>query len=155
MILFDDPGAVPPRLTNDTQQRRASSRLKSPHRRLDMTQRKDDCGRAPCQSADLLFFRPRRAIWTGTASRFATIGQRAIWIRSYNPERKWQIRNSGGFCFGGFEMRVPENWIVANEVMGIFGGTSDETRQPLPEAPGVKNLIVTGTAVFGGVSIKN
>jgi predicted membrane protein len=57
--------------------------------------------------------------------------------------------------FGGFEMRVPDNWIVSNEVTGIFGGTADETRQPLPEAPGVKHLIVTGTAVFGGISIKN
>lgn len=74
--------------------------------------------------------------------------------------RRAQIRGDAAHIevtaiFGGFEMRVPENWIVANEVMGIFGGTSDETRQPLPEAPGVKNLIVTGTAVFGGVSIKN
>jgi predicted membrane protein len=57
--------------------------------------------------------------------------------------------------FGGFEVRVPDNWIVANEVTGIFGGTADETRQPLPEAPGVKRHNVTGTAVFGGISIKN
>jgi predicted membrane protein len=74
--------------------------------------------------------------------------------------RRAQIRGESAHIevtaiFGGFEMRVPENWIVANEVMGIFGGTSDETRQPLPESPGVKHLIVTGTAVFGGVSIKN
>ena len=57
--------------------------------------------------------------------------------------------------FGGFELRVPSNWIVVNEVMGIFGGTGDETSQPLPEAPGVKRLVVRGTAVFGGVGIKN
>ncbi len=57
--------------------------------------------------------------------------------------------------FGGFELRVPGDWIVVNEVVGIFGGTADETRQPLPDAPGVKRLIVRGTAVFGGVGIKN
>jgi predicted membrane protein len=57
--------------------------------------------------------------------------------------------------FGGFELRVPATWVVANEVVGIFGGTSDETAQPLPEAPGVKRLVVRGAAVFGGVEIKN
>jgi hypothetical protein len=57
--------------------------------------------------------------------------------------------------FGGFEIRVPTNWIVVNEVVGIFGGAADETVQPLPEAPGVKRLIVRGTALFGGVGIKN
>jgi hypothetical protein len=74
--------------------------------------------------------------------------------------RRAQIRGDSAHIevtaiFGGFELRVPPNWIVANEVMGVFGGTADETMQPLPETPGVKNLIVTGTAVFGGVSIKN
>jgi hypothetical protein len=57
--------------------------------------------------------------------------------------------------FGGFEIRVPKNWLVVNEVVGIFGGAADETVQPLPEAPGVKRLIVRGTALFGGVGIKN
>jgi len=57
--------------------------------------------------------------------------------------------------FGGFELKVPANWIVVNEVTGIFGGTGDETHQPSPDAPGVKKLIVRGAAVFGGVGIKN
>jgi hypothetical protein len=57
--------------------------------------------------------------------------------------------------FGGFELRVPPNWIVVNEVAGIFGGTSDETLMPLPEAPNVKRLTVRGSAVFGGIEIKN
>jgi hypothetical protein len=57
--------------------------------------------------------------------------------------------------FGGFEIRVPPNWMVVNEVVGVFGGTADETRPPLPEAPLVKRLLVRGTAVFGGVGIKN
>jgi hypothetical protein len=57
--------------------------------------------------------------------------------------------------FGGFELRVPENWIVVNEVVGVFGGTGDETHQPSPDAPDIKRLIVRGAAVFGGVGIKN
>ena len=57
--------------------------------------------------------------------------------------------------FGGFEIRVPPNWMVVNEVVGVFGGTADETRPPLPEAPLVKRLVVRGSAVFGGVGIKN
>jgi predicted membrane protein len=57
--------------------------------------------------------------------------------------------------FGGFEIRVPSNWMVRNEVVGVLGGSADETLQPLPEAPGVKHLIVRGTAFCGGVSVKN
>jgi hypothetical protein len=58
------------------------------------------------------------------------------------------------FC-GGFEIRVPTNWIVVNEIVGLFGGAADETHQPVPESPGVKRLTVRGTAIFGGVGIKN
>jgi len=57
--------------------------------------------------------------------------------------------------FGGFEIRVPTSWIVVNEMVGIFGGTSDETQQPLPEASGTRRLTVRGMAMFGGVAIKN
>ncbi|MBS1855269.1 MAG: hypothetical protein JST11_07875 [Acidobacteria bacterium] len=57
--------------------------------------------------------------------------------------------------FGGFELRVPPTWIVVNEVVGIFGGTSDETLAPLPEKPGNRRLVVRGSAVFGGIGIKN
>ena len=57
--------------------------------------------------------------------------------------------------FGGFEIRVPPNWIVENRVFGMFGGAADETRPPLPDAPDVRTLIVRGSAVFGGVGIKN
>lgn len=56
---------------------------------------------------------------------------------------------------GGFELRVPSTWIVVNEVVGIFGGTSDETLAPPPDKPGTKRLVVRGSAVFGGVGIKN
>jgi hypothetical protein len=57
--------------------------------------------------------------------------------------------------FGGFELKVPTHWLVVNEVVGVFGGTGDETTQPSPDAPGVKRLIVRGVAIFGGLGIKN
>lgn len=57
--------------------------------------------------------------------------------------------------FGGIEFKVPENWLVVNELVGIFGGHEDKTVQPSPDAPGVKRVILRGTAVFGGVTIKN
>ena len=39
--------------------------------------------------------------------------------------------------------------------VGVFGGTGDETRQPSRDNPGIKQLILRGTAIFGGVGIKN
>jgi hypothetical protein len=57
--------------------------------------------------------------------------------------------------FGGLEFEVPDHWLVVNDVVGIFGGTDDQTAQPSPETPGLKRLIVRGAAIFGGVSIKN
>ncbi len=57
--------------------------------------------------------------------------------------------------FGGFTIKVPPQWLVVNELVGIFGGHEDKTVQPFPDAPGVKRLIIRGVAVFGGVTIKN
>jgi predicted membrane protein len=58
--------------------------------------------------------------------------------------------------FGGIEIRVPGTWTVEARGVGIFGGFGDETRQPRPgEVTREQRLIVSGTAVFGGVSIKN
>ncbi len=57
--------------------------------------------------------------------------------------------------FGGVEMRVPRHWRVVNEMIGIFGGTDDKTAQPPAGEPGVRSLVVRGTALFGGISIRN
>ncbi|MBS1855270.1 MAG: hypothetical protein JST11_07880 [Acidobacteria bacterium] len=57
--------------------------------------------------------------------------------------------------FGGVEMRIPRHWHVVNEMTGIFGGTTDKTDQPPAGDPGVKNLVVRGSALFGGIEIKN
>jgi predicted membrane protein len=55
---------------------------------------------------------------------------------------------------GGVELQVPENWNVEIQGVPIFGGYSDETVHPDGSRPTAK-LIVTGYALFGGVSVKN
>ena len=68
--------------------------------------------------------------------------------------------------FGGGEVRVPRNWEVVMETVGIFGGCSDRTWHPDPVRPGATNpdgspispakrIIIKGVAIFGGMNIKN
>jgi len=59
--------------------------------------------------------------------------------------------------FGGIELRVPETWYVAARGQGVFGGFSDSTRFSPPADPDKpkKTLLVLGTALFGGVEIRN
>jgi hypothetical protein len=68
--------------------------------------------------------------------------------------------------FGGGEIRVPQNWEVVMDTVGIFGGCDDRTRHPdVPIAgassaggssiPRPKKLIIKGVAIFGGLGVKN
>jgi hypothetical protein len=60
--------------------------------------------------------------------------------------------------FGGVELRIPETWHVVSHGQAFFGGYVDETRNyrsANPTDPATKSLILTGSAVFGGVEIKN
>ncbi len=57
--------------------------------------------------------------------------------------------------FGGVEIRIPQNWAAVVRGTGVFGGYSDESLQPNESTPGYKRLILKGSAVFGGVSVKN
>jgi predicted membrane protein len=66
--------------------------------------------------------------------------------------------------FGGGDIRVPPNWEVVLETVGIFGGCGDRTLHPEqqkpssgsdPAAPVTKRLIIKGVAIFGGLNIKN
>ena len=54
--------------------------------------------------------------------------------------------------FGGCEIKVPEEWLVVNRGNAFLGGFENKTR-PLPGAR--KRLVVTGTAIMGGVEVKN
>ena len=60
--------------------------------------------------------------------------------------------------WGGVELKVPEEWIVSMRgmpILGAFSETQSGTSTPL--APGVprKTLVITGTAIMGGVEVKH
>jgi len=57
--------------------------------------------------------------------------------------------------FGGCDIKVPEYWDVVMEVSAVFGGCDDHTTHPDPTLPGVKKLYLRGSAVFGGIDVKN
>ena len=57
---------------------------------------------------------------------------------------------------GGLEVRVPENWTVVNRAATIFGGVEDKTVQSKVEPNAkVPILVITGSVVFGGISLRN
>ena len=55
--------------------------------------------------------------------------------------------------WGGIEIRVPDDWEVQVKGLAILGGYGDETRTI--EGDGRKVLVISGTAIMGGVEIKN
>lgn len=55
-------------------------------------------------------------------------------------------------AFGGAEIRVPDEWDVRLDVLPLFGGASDERSSG--GGDGEVDLVVTGVALFGGVSIE-
>ena len=58
--------------------------------------------------------------------------------------------------FGGVELRIPDTWRVVVKTVAIFGGVDDKTIPPKEDANAPSpQLVLTGTAVFGGVSIRN
>lgn len=58
--------------------------------------------------------------------------------------------------FGGGEVRVPDNWRIVIEATAVAGAFVDETYpQPSSASTPLKELIVRGAAIFGGVTIKN
>jgi len=56
--------------------------------------------------------------------------------------------------FGGVKIIVPADWDVQINVVHIFAGTGDKRTTP-PNLNAKKVLIVTGTAIFGGIDIRN
>ena len=58
--------------------------------------------------------------------------------------------------FGGAEITVPLAWEVDISGTGVFGAFVDQTQHPDRSVnPNPKRLVVKGSAVFGGVTIKN
>jgi len=59
------------------------------------------------------------------------------------------------YMFGGSKIRVPQDWSVQLNVTGIFGGMSDRRKLIDPQADGNKELVIRGTAIFGGAEVTN
>lgn len=55
-------------------------------------------------------------------------------------------------AFGGAEIYIPKNVMVKSSVLPIFGGASDKTQ---PDSNANKTIRLTGTALFGGIEVKN
>ncbi len=57
------------------------------------------------------------------------------------------------FAFwGGIEIKVPEEWEVVTHGAAFLGGFENNTH---PTAAATRRLVVTGTAIMGGVEVKN
>ena len=57
--------------------------------------------------------------------------------------------------FGACVIRVPETWHISVRGSAVMGEYTDKTRQRPVEGPGMKTLIVVGSAIFGSVEVKN
>lgn len=67
------------------------------------------------------------------------------------PDGKEAVLDIFAF-WGGIEIKVPEDWEVVNRGNAFLGGFVNNAR-PIPGAK--KRLVVTGTAIMGGVEVKN
>jgi hypothetical protein len=86
----------------------------------------------------------------------AVFGGIELDLRKANT-KKDEIVIEANAVFGGIELTVPEHWRVSVKGSGVFGGYDDQTH-PSPAAAADEkrpHLIMTGSAVFGGVSVKN
>jgi predicted membrane protein len=54
--------------------------------------------------------------------------------------------------WGGIVIKVPRDWLIVNRVTAIMGGAEDKC---FPATASNKRLIITGTAIMGGIEIKN
>ncbi len=55
-------------------------------------------------------------------------------------------------AFGGIDVFVPKSVNVKTDVLPLFGGASNKTQ---PDSGATKTLKISGTALFGGVEVKN
>ncbi|MBX3001615.1 MAG: hypothetical protein KF893_24040 [Caldilineaceae bacterium] len=57
--------------------------------------------------------------------------------------------------FGGVDIIVPAGWAVKHDVIGIFGGFDDERAEKITDKEGEAEILVTGFAMFGGITVKS
>lgn len=83
----------------------------------------------------------------------ALFGGAVLDLNDATPTKEGATLDVFTFC-GGIEVRVPEGWVVKVDGLPLFGGWENKTRQPAhPDKAPV--LRISGTAVFGGFSVKN
>jgi predicted membrane protein len=57
--------------------------------------------------------------------------------------------------FGGIELKVPQDWNVVVKGMPVLGMLANSTRSIPDGTRPVKTLVIQGTAVMGGLEVKN
>lgn len=57
--------------------------------------------------------------------------------------------------FGGIKLIVPQNWAIKSNVTALFGSVEDKRSHTMPVSEMQKTLILSGTALFGGIEIKS
>lgn len=85
----------------------------------------------------------------------AVFGGIELDLRGANT-KKDEIVIEANAVFGGIELRLPDRWRITVRGSGIFGGYEDCTHPPTGGADEKRpHLIVAGSAVLGGVSVRN
>ncbi len=88
----------------------------------------------------------------------AFMGGGTIDLRDADMEQDTMTIDTFAF-WGGIEILVPNNWQVNMQGTPLLGGMENKTTYRKPEDPGksasVKSMMITGTAIMGGVEVKN
>lgn len=106
---------------------------------------------------ELVFFSGRDRRLTGPGFRGGTVtaifgGYNLDLRQAELPASTVELQATA--VFGGVEIRVPESWNVQADGAALLGSIENKTRPPIEEAAPIR-LVVRGTALFGGVEIKN
>ncbi|MDR2287522.1 MAG: cell wall-active antibiotics response protein [Prevotellaceae bacterium] len=72
--------------------------------------------------------------------------------KAYLPEGETTITIEA--IFGGVDLLVPDNWVLEVNIESVLGGV-DDSRRIYSVADTSRKLIIKGSAVFGGVEIRN
>lgn len=76
-------------------------------------------------------------------------------LREANTQKAEIVINADA-VFGGIDLKVPGTWLIDARGSGVFGGYSDQTHHPAQTGPNPPpRVIVKGSAVFGGVNVRN
>jgi predicted membrane protein len=86
---------------------------------------------------------------------FSMFGGVVVDLRSADSTREEMLIEANAI-FGGVELRVPETWNVTVRGAGIFGGYEDKTLDArVAQDSKAPHLVVSGIAMFGGVTVRN